>query len=168
MTKRSDANPQPAKARWGNRFGVKHGGSYSDEYRCWKAMRFRCNPKRTESFPDYAGRGIRVCDRWQDFNFFLEDLGPRPSREYSLDRIDVNGHYEPGNVRWATSSTQSRNRRTTRLITWKGESLCIDDWALRLGVKRSALWRRFEKGLSPDDILGKPIASRSPRHSSSK
>jgi hypothetical protein len=78
----------------------------------------RCTHPRNPSFPDYGGRGITVCPRWRtSFENFLADLGPRPGPEYSLDRIDVNGHYEPHNVRWATRRVQDRNKRNTHMVS---------------------------------------------------
>jgi hypothetical protein len=85
------------------------------EYRAWIEMRRRCtNPKR-ENFKHYGGRGIRVCERWMhSFQAFFADMGRRPSRFHSLDRENVNGHYEPGNCRWATQKTQIANRRVMK------------------------------------------------------
>ena len=75
-------------------------------------MKVRCLNKENHKFPDYGGRGIRICERWHSFDAFLADMGPRPPGT-SLDRIDVNGNYEPGNCRWADAKTQRANRRDT-------------------------------------------------------
>jgi hypothetical protein len=92
--------------------GRRHGGWRSPEYRIWRGMKIRCCNPRSKDFPRYGGRGIRVCQRWLDsFAAFLADVGPRPAPHLTLDRIDNDGHYEPGNVRWATRSEQQQNKR---------------------------------------------------------
>lgn len=101
--------------------GITHGMSHLPEYRVWEGMRHRCNNPHNNAYVHYGGRGIAVCDRWEEsFENFLEDMGPRPPGEtssgkalYSLDRIDVNGNYEPSNCRWADWETQARNKRSS-------------------------------------------------------
>lgn len=96
------------------RHGHKSGGGYSPEYTAWSNIVARCTNPGAQAWANYGGRGITVCERWRaDFTAFLADVGPRPSRAHSIDRINNDGHYEPGNVRWATRDVQARNRRPT-------------------------------------------------------
>ncbi len=87
----------------------------------------RCTSPNRPTWKHYGGRGITVCDRWRKFENFLADMGPRPEGR-SLDRIDVHGHYEPGNCRWATPTEQARNSTQSKLIEIGGESRRLLDW----------------------------------------
>ena len=90
---------------------LKHGMSHLPEYTCWRNMIKRCCDAQGQQFPNYGGRGITVCSRWMEFENFYADMGSRPSGDYSLDRINNDGNYEPDNCRWATRIEQNRNQR---------------------------------------------------------
>ena len=85
------------------------------EYHVWVMMKQRCSNPRNKDFPLYGGRGVTVCDRWDDFAAFLEDMGPRASPDHSIDRVNTNSGYFPENCRWATSKQQGQNTRWTKL-----------------------------------------------------
>ena len=96
----------------GERVGRRTGGVKSPpEYGTWRSMKNRCARPSCDSFKYYGARGVAVCARWLNFQNFLADTGPKPSSQHSIDRIDPNGHYEPGNCRWATASEQGQNKR---------------------------------------------------------
>ena len=124
---------------------LTHGMSYSKEYRIWEHMISRCsNPKNTH-FHNYGGRGIEVCDRWIDsFENFYEDMGL--SNGLTIDRIDVNGNYEPGNCRWIPKSAQARNRRDTLYVSIGGKRQLLLDWAKELGLNYGVL--KYRLGLA--------------------
>lgn len=92
-------------------FNKTHGLSKTPEHKIWLLIRYRCNSEKSDNYENYGGRGIKVCERWDKFENFLEDMGPRPSPKHSVDRIDVNGNYCPENCEWATRHQQSINRR---------------------------------------------------------
>jgi hypothetical protein len=102
-----------------------------------------------DSYLNYGGRGIIVCDRWlgaDGYKNFLADVGKRPSPKHTLDRRNNNGNYEPGNCSWATAAVQCRNRRNNRIIAYKGKTLCAADWAEELGINRKTLYTRLRQG----------------------
>lgn len=101
-----------------NHPGYKHGKTHTAEFRSWLGLRSRCYDKNNKRYDSYGGRGITVCDRWRDsFENFLADMGPKPTEKHSIDRIDVDGNYEPSNCRWATATIQGINQRKKRSNT---------------------------------------------------
>jgi hypothetical protein len=125
---------------------VTHGCSSTPEYGIWSGMRRRCTNSRDAAWRNYGGRGISVCQRWEEsFEAFLEDMGRRPSEKHSLDRIDVNGNYEPSNCRWATAKEQMRNTRVNYLVEHDGEVKCISEWAEQYDIAPNVLYSRLVK-----------------------
>lgn len=148
-----------------------HGSSYTPEYQAWAAMIHRCSNSANEHFLDYGGRGVTVCTGWLlSFATFLSDVGLKPSRKHSLDRIDNDGHYSCGhceeclencwtmNCRWATVKEQNRNKRSNRLITCNGETKTLIEWAECRGMRVDTLWRRLNRlRWSVEDALFRPV-----------
>lgn len=122
-----------------------HGQSRTTTYQIWLGMVARCRNENEPAYPQYGGRGIKVCARWLRFENFLADMGKRPAGK-SIDRIDNDGSYEPRNCRWATRAEQARNRSTNILIEFRGEKLCLADWAARYGLKPSTLYAARRRG----------------------
>lgn len=141
------------------RHGHTAAGRNSPEYTSWQSMRSRCCDPKNDRFKDYGGRGIRVCDRWQKFEAFLADMGPRP-RGTSLERLENDGHYEPVNCVWATRIEQARNTRRCRVLAFRGESLPVAAWAERLGIHQATIGARLKRGWSVDGALSTPARER--------
>jgi len=133
------------------------------EYRSWTRMRTRCLNPRFPAYAYYGGRGIRICDRWNSFQAFLSDMGPRPSPGHGLERLDNNGNYEPENVVWETMERQSRNRRSNIRLTYNGKTLCLSEWSSILGIQWATLRARLRKGWTVEHTLGDPIRPTYPR-----
>lgn len=130
-----------------------HGKSKHPAYQIWKHMLSRCLDPRDHSYPNYGGRGITVDPAWMRLARFVEDMGPRPSLDHTLERIDNNGPYAPGNCRWATRTEQALNRRSNRLLTLNGRTLHLSEWADALGVNESTIRSRLTRGWSVERAL---------------
>lgn len=135
-----------------------HGRSETFEYRVWAGIKKRCLNPSEPSYPRYGGRGITICTRWIDsFEAFFLDMGATPSLEHSIDRIDNNLGYTPDNCRWATTSEQARNQSRNKMLTFRGETKCMSDWADCLGLGRSTLRKRLKMGWPVDAALETPV-----------
>lgn len=136
---------------------TRHGLSETGAYRCWHKMKLRCMDETTDSYERYGGRGIAVCERWLSFANFFEDMGERPLGK-TLDRIETNENYEPGNCRWATASEQQRNRRGNFLVDFRGEKLTVAEIKERSGSQRSrnTILYRLGRGWTIDEALSTP------------
>lgn len=125
----------------------------SPTYESFVAMWARCTYDKHPAYHQYGGRGIAICERWSDFENFLADMGERPSKKHSLDRVNNNGNYEPGNCRWATWKEQARNRSSNRVLTFNGRSATMVEWAELAGIKYTTLRARLKLGWLVDRAL---------------
>ena len=117
------------------KLNTKHGKTHDPLFKRWSSMLTRCENPNAINYKDYGGRGIKVCEEWHDFEVFYNWAvanGYKP--KLTIDRIDSNGNYEPGNCRFANRITQAQNRRSTRFIEFNGETMCLVDWAMEYGV----------------------------------
>lgn len=136
---------------------TKHGQCGTPEYIAWQNMNERCRNPINPRYEIYGARGIKVCEAWQSFSVFLNDMGLRPSQNHSIERIDNNGGYEPKNCRWATDKEQMRNTRLTVRITHDGKTMCLTDWAELLGIKVATLKGRLMLGWTMDRAFTQPV-----------
>ena len=117
-------------------------------------MRGRCNTPTNQDYPNYGGRGIKICDRWSNFRLFAEDLYPTFVEGMTLERIDVNGDYEPSNCTWISNPEQANNRRTSHWLELDGLRMNIKQWSVYAGVDRTSIYDRLKKpGLSTRQII---------------
>lgn len=129
---------------------------HPQEYKTWLNIKSRCHNPNADGFSRYGEKGIKVCSRWRrSFAAFFADMGPRPSLKHSIDRYPkTDGNYDPDNCRWATSKQQAQNRRNTRIVEFRGQQKCVEDWAVETGIKPGTLWNRiFHLGWSPERAL---------------
>lgn len=130
---------------------VSHDKSKTPEYRTWYHMIQRCTNPNDKDFKHYGGRGIAVCPEWRSsFQAFYEYIGTRPTPQHSIDRIDNNIGYRPGNIKWATTTCQGNNRRTNRIVAYKGKAMNLTQWASEYGMSSRIIYQRVA-------ILGWPI-----------
>ena len=145
------------KSRGQKRF-TKHKKHGSRVYNSWRGMIERCRDSKNVGWKNYGGRGIKVCDRWKEFENFYTDMGEPPSEKHSIDRINVNDNYDVNNCRWATPEEQCSNKRfylpsNTKFIEFNGESKSISQWARDKNIPRSTLACRLAYGWSVEKAL---------------
>lgn len=139
-----------------------HGKYNTRIYRIWNKMKGRCNNKRNTHYDCYGGRGIRVCDEWlNDFQkFYKWSVENEYNNNLTIDRIDVDGNYEPNNCRWVSMKVQANNRRTNAQIEFNGKTQNIAKWAEELGINKRTLSNRFERGWTLQRALSTPVKKR--------
>lgn len=143
----------------------RHGMRWTPEYQSWLGMKQRCsNPKKRE-YQQHGGRGIEVCEEWRNsFIAFFVHVGLRPNNKHSLDRINVNGNYEPGNVRWATQQEQIDNTRAVKMVTINGRTKSHAAWAREMGLAVGQITSRIKSGWSEQEAILTPSIAGQKRH----
>ncbi len=132
---------------------LKHGeANNSKEYKAWLSMKRRCLDSNDKRYHDYGGRGIIICHQWvNSYETFLKDIGRAPSIKHSLDRIKVNGNYNPRNCKWSTVIEQQNNMRSNVIITYNDKTQTLAQWCRELGLKYGTIRTRLSRGWSIQD-----------------
>lgn len=138
---------------------TRHGGKGTPEYIAWKNLRARCGNPKKPVYRYYGGRGIKCCERWNDFANFLADVGHRPTADCSIDRINADGHYEPSNCRWATKTEQANNRCNSHRLDHNGRTHTIAEWGELLDLSAGMLYTRIRAGWPVELALTLPPGS---------
>jgi hypothetical protein len=133
-----------------------HGMSKTGIYGVWSTMLNRCRNPKVKSFPEYGGRGITVCERWESFENFFADMGERPFVGAEIDRVDNDHGYSPDNCVWTTKTKNLANTRQNVIIEAFGKSMTESAWAKETGLDRTVISYRIRKGWTPEDALTKP------------
>lgn len=140
-----------------NRKNATHRDTHSLEYHSWKGMKQRCTNENDLGYKDYGGRGITVCQRWLDsYEAFREDMGKSPSSDHSIERVEVNGNYEPSNCIWATMRVQNRNTRRTQRFVYNGSLMSLPDLCDMAGKAKPTVSGRLKRGWSIEEALETP------------
>ena len=137
---------------------LRHGKTKTKTWYAWVNMRIRCFNKNGSNYKHYGGRGITVCDRWMKFENFYADMGDKPVG-MSLDRINNDGNYEPGNCRWSTGSTQQNNKRNNHLLFLNGEMRTLAQWSEEFDIDRRVVLYRIRSGWKAKDALTLPVGA---------
>lgn len=127
------------------RHGDNRAGRRHPLYRIWAGILRRCDNPNEAGFERYGGRGITMCERWRDYVNFKQDMADGYASGLSIERINNAGNYEPGNCRWATASEQARNRRSSFMITYRGETRTVIEWGEVLGIPWARIQQRIKK-----------------------
>lgn len=136
--------------------GITHGMTRTTEFSCWSNMKQRCSNPKAEEFHNYGGRGICVCERWQNsFENFLADMGFRPTGK-SIERKNVNGNYEPSNCIWADDTTQANNTRSNHIVEFNGKSMTLAQWSRETGVNLNTIRVRILRGWKDWRAISEP------------
>lgn len=157
------------RSRPGSHKARTHGactnGRFTPEYRVWKSIRQRCLNPNNPGYANYGGRGITICAAWRDdFAQFLADMGPRPSLDYSIERVDNDGPYSAANCVWADRTTQNTNNRRNIHLTHAGRTQTLTEWARELGIERTALhYRIFTSGWTVEQAFTTPVCGQGGR-----
>lgn len=158
------STPQPVKR--GNRTHGASNPSHPDHavWKIWKKINGRCNSKSNPRYSSYGGRGISVCKRWSEgdgrltgFECFAKDMGRRLTPKHSVERVNNNGNYEPGNCKWATASEQQRNTRQNRIITALGETKTLVEWAESSGLSEDVIYARLARQWTAEAAISLPL-----------
>ena len=138
--------------------GHKHGLKHTRLYSIWCAMKARCSNPHTKSYRNYGGRGIAVCEEWNnDFMCFYNwAMSNGYEENLSIDRINVNGNYEPSNCRWVNMAVQQNNRSNNRILEYNGQKKTITEWAKYCGLSYRNLYYRLNNGYTIEEAIEKP------------
>jgi hypothetical protein len=134
-----------------------HGMCFTRPHNIWRGMLQRCINKNLPCYRYYGGRGIKVCDRWQSFKNFWEDMKEKYKDNLTINRINNDGNYEPSNCSWVTMKEQARNKRTNHFITYKGETKTLQEWADISGIRQPTIRNRLKYHWSIEDALMKGV-----------
>jgi hypothetical protein len=135
-----------------------HGRKATPEYNAWSAMHSRCTDKNNEGYHRYGGRGIKVCKRWKSFANFISDMGKRPDG-FTLERINTNKGYSRKNCKWATPLEQANNRRSNKLVLFRGQKKTVAQWCRELSINWITVKKRIAAGWKIDKAFMQPIRS---------
>ena len=152
------SQPRHRNFRHGYSSGANNGRA-NHLYKVWDSMIQRCTNPRSKGYINYGSRGITVCERWRQFENFLKDMGPVP-KGYSLERLDNNAGYSPENCKWATAAEQANNRRSNKILRFKGETLTVRQWGTRFHLPRDRINQRLRAGWTVSDALTTPVGGR--------